>query len=997
MFKKLFGGLLDSNEKEIDRLQEIVEEINGLEAEFERLSDAELKGKTSEFKARIAQYTAQAREEADKAAADLAEKRRCESTAVNEFDREEFSRDCKGLEDQLKKLKTELKQIEKEALDEVLPEAFASVREAAKRTLHQRHFDVQLIGGIVLHQGKIAEMKTGEGKTLVATCPLYLNSLTGRGVHLITVNDYLARRDPYWMGPVYQALGVSVAAIYPMQTAGENTPSRIYEPSFESGDKTWLRFRPISRKEAYEADITYGTSAEFGFDYLRDNMVIDLKQCVQRDLNFGIVDEVDNLLIDEARTPLIISGPAEDTGALYKRVDSVVRGLTMKILPHEPVSYQEKDEDRQLLDQVDFIAYEKDHVVKETPRGQEKLARAFNMTIEDLFGGESEQTKPLTFEETKLRNDIRSVFRQAMVAYSLYKKDRDYVIRVNEENNKPEIVIVDVFTGRLMLGRRYSEGLHQAIEAKEGVPIQRESLTYATITIQNYFRMYAKLAGMTGTAVTEAEEFQKIYKLDVVVIPTNKPMVRKDAQDRIYKDEEAKFNAITREIEEVHQTGQPVLVGTVSIEKSERLGEMLRRKGITARILNASPARLKEEAEIIGDAGKSGAVTIATNMAGRGVDIVLGGREPERPSADTGPQTIKDAEIAHQKWLEDHYRVLEAGGLHVIGTERHEARRIDNQLRGRSGRQGDPGSTRFYVALDDDIMRRFGGDRIKTVMNWVGMDANTPIENGMVTKSIENSQVKVEGFHFDIRKHLVEFDDVVNKQREVIYAERKKVLSGADLKANILNMVDKQIKAAWATRVGTRNNDEWDLASLISEINTIYPIPRDFTQDNLAKLDSQAIRDKLVEAAHQAYEEKERQSGPEDMRLLERLVMLRIIDTLWIEHLTNMENQRQQAGFAGLQQMKAQDSYKMLGGEQWKVLLDMIQQEVAQTIFHVAIRREEDKKVSTPMTKVATGGDAKVPKSAPRIMGNEGKKVKVGRNDPCPCGSGKKYKHCCGK
>jgi preprotein translocase subunit SecA len=997
MFKKLFGGLLDSNEKEIDRIQAIVKAINGLEAEFDRLSDSELKAKTGEFKARIAQYTAQARAEADKASVDLAEKRRCESAAANEFEREELTHDCKGLEDQLKKLKTELKQIEKEALDEVLPEAFAAVREAAKRTLRQRHFDVQLIGGIVLHQGKIAEMKTGEGKTLVATCPLYLNSLTGRGVHLITVNDYLARRDPYWMGPIYQALGVSVAAIYPMQTAGENTPSRIYDPSFDSGDKTWLHFRPISRKEAYEADITYGTSAEFGFDYLRDNMVIDLKQCVQRDLNFGIVDEVDNLLIDEARTPLIISGPAEDTGALYKRVDSVVRGLTMKILPHEPVSYQEKDEDQKLIDQVDFVAYEKDHAVKETPRGQEKLARAFNMTIEDLFGGESEQIKPLTFEETKLRNDIRSVFRQAMVAHSLYKKDRDYVIRVNEENNKPEIVIVDVFTGRLMLGRRYSEGLHQAIEAKEGVPIQRESLTYATITIQNYFRMYAKLAGMTGTAVTEAEEFQKIYKLDVVVIPTNKPMVRKDAQDRIYKDEEAKFNAITREIEEVYKTGQPVLVGTVSIEKSERLGEMLRRKGITARILNASPARLKEEAEIIRDAGKSGAVTIATNMAGRGVDIVLGGREPERPYAEADPQMIKDAEIAHQKWLEDHNKVLTAGGLHVIGTERHEARRIDNQLRGRSGRQGDPGSTRFYVALDDDIMRRFGGDRIKTVMNWVGMDANTPIENGMVTKSIENSQVKVEGFHFDIRKHLVEFDDVVNKQREVIYAERRKVLSGADLKANILNMVDKQIKAGWATRVGTHNNDEWDLASLVSEINTIYPIPRDMTPDSLAKLDSQAVLDKLVEAAHQAYDEKETQSGPADMRLLERLVMLRIIDTLWIEHLTNMENQRQQAGFAGLQQMKAQDSYKMLGGEQWKVLLDMIQQEVAHTIYHVAIRREEDKKVSTPMTKVAASVNAKVPKTAPRIMGNEGRNIKVGRNDPCPCGSGKKYKHCCGK
>jgi preprotein translocase subunit SecA len=997
MFKKLFGGLMDSNEKEVDRLQSIVEKINGLESDFERLSDSELRAKTDEFKTRIAQSTAQTKEEVEKATAELAEKRRCESEAISQFDRDELTRDCKGLEDQLKKLKEDLKQIEKRALDEILPEAFAAIREAAKRTIHQRHFDVQLIGGIVLHQGKIAEMKTGEGKTLVATCPLYLNSLTGRGVHLITVNDYLARRDPYWMGPIYQALGVSVASIYPMQTQTENTPSRIYDPSFESGDKTWLHFRPITRKEAYQTDVTYGTSAEFGFDHLRDNMVVDLNQCVQHDLFYGIVDEVDNLLIDEARTPLIISGPAEETGALYKAADSAVSRMTMKILAHEPVSYQEKEEDEQLKDQVDFVAYEKDHVVKETPRGQEKLAKAFNMGIEDLFGGEIEDIKPLTFEETKLRNDIRSVFRQSMVAHSLYRKDRDYVIRVNEENNKPEIVIVDTFTGRLMLGRRYSEGLHQAIEAKEGVPIQRESMTYATITIQNYFRMYSKLSGMTGTAVTEAEEFQKIYKLEVVIVPTNKPMVRRDAQDRIYKDEEAKFNAIAREIEEVHQAEQPVLVGTVSIEKSERLGEMLKRKGITARILNASPARLKEEAEIIRDAGKPGAVTIATNMAGRGVDIVLGGREPERPTVDTEAQAVKEWETSYQKWQADHNKVLDSGGLHVIGTERHEARRIDNQLRGRSGRQGDPGSTRFYVALDDDIMRRFGGERIKTIMNWVGMDANTPIENGIVSKTIENSQVKVEGFHFDIRKHLVQFDDVVNKQREVIYAERKKVLSGADLKANILTMVDKQIKTYWTARVGTRNNDEWDLQDLIADINTIYPVPRDIKPDSLAKLDSQAILNKLIETAHKEYEEKEQLSGPQDMRLLERLVMLRVIDTLWIEHLTNMENQRQQAGFAGLQQMKAEDSYKRIGFEQFQLLLDTIQEDVAHTIFHVSIRREEDKKVSSPMTKVAGGTAGPISKPAPRVMGSDGKKVKLGRNDPCFCGSGKKYKHCHGK
>jgi preprotein translocase subunit SecA len=992
MFKRLFGGFIDSNEKEVDKLKPVITKINALEPEFEKLSAEELKGKTVEFRERIIQTVASFKATVDEAKKALEEKRACEFDAANSLQQEEIARECKDLESQLKKRQDELKAAERKALDEILPEAFAAVREAAKRTLNQRHFDVQLIGGIILHQGKIAEMKTGEGKTLVATCPLYLNALTGKGVHLVTQNDYLARRDPYWMGPVYQALGMTVAAIFPMQVSTEHSPARLFDPDFESGDSHWRHYRNIQRKDAYSADVTYGTSAEFGFDYLRDNMVIEISQCVQRELNYAIVDEVDNLLIDEARTPLIISGPAEDSGNVYKTVNNIVSRMTMKVLPHEPVSFQEKEDDEKLKDEVDYVAYEKDHTVRETPRGQSKLARALNMTEEELFGGDIEELKPTSLEEAKLRNDIRSVYRKSMQSHALYKKDRDYVIRVNEETNKPEIIIVDEFTGRLMLGRRYSEGLHQAIEAKEGVPIQRESMTYATITIQNYFRMYAKLSGMTGTAVTEAEEFSKIYKLDVVVIPTNKPMIREDYQDRIYKDEDAKYNAVVREIEEVNKNGQPILVGTVSIEKSERLGEMLKRKGISARILNASPARLLEEAAIVSDAGKPKAVTIATNMAGRGVDIVLGGKEPNKSDY----QEIKDWEKDHQAWQERHNKVLESGGLHVIGTERHEARRIDNQLRGRSGRQGDPGSTRFSVALDDDIMKRFGGERIKSIMNFVRMDPNTPIENGMVSKTIENSQVKVEGFHFDIRKHLVEFDDVVNKHREVIYDERRKIISGVDLKSNILSMVEKELQAIFGQHVGSKNNDEWDLKGLIAEVNTIFPVPKDLNVPALEVLDAKAIEEKLIEAMVKSYQDKENSSGAADMRLLERLVMLKIIDGLWVEHLTNMENQRQQANFATLQQMKAQDAYKRIGYEQFTLLTDSIQQEVARMIFHVNIRREEDKKISTPISRVA-GTSGKQAKPAQRVINSEGARVKVGRNDPCPCGSGKKYKHCHGQ
>jgi len=902
MFKWL-GSLTDSNEKELRRLQPVVDQINGLEPEFEKLTDAGLRAKTDEFKAKLKDGS---------------------------------------------------------SLDELLPEAFAAVREAAKRTIGQRHFDVQLMGGIVLHQGKIAEMKTGEGKTLVATLPLYLNALTGQGCHLATVNDYLARRDPYWMGPIYHALGVSVASIYP-QTPDEQSPARLYDPAYDSGKENdrWRHFRPISRKEAYHADITYGTSSEFGFDYLRDNMVLDLSQCVQRPLNYAIVDEVDYLLIDEARTPLIISGMAEYAGDMYKAVDDVVGRMKMKVLAHEPVTPQEKEEEAVLEEQYDYIAYEKSRHIKETPRGLEKLARAFGMKGEDLFS--DKETRGLTSEEAKRRNDILHISHQSMLAHALYKRDKEYVV-----TDDGEVIIVDEFTGRLMYGRRYSEGLHQAIEAKERVKVQQESRTYATITIQNYFRMYQKLAGMTGTAVTEAEEFHKIYKLEVTVIPTHKPMIRQDFPDQIYKDEEAKFRAVVREIEQLHKEGRPVLIGTVSIEASERLSDKLTKRGIPHEVLNAK--QHEREAYIVAQAGQPGAVTVATNMAGRGVDIILGGN----------PEGQNEAE-----WQEKHNKVIALGGLHVIGTERHEARRIDNQLRGRSGRQGDPGSSRFYVSLEDDVVRRFGGDRVKSFMEWVGMDEDTPIENKLVNRAIENSQVKVEGYHFDIRKHLVEYDDVVNKHRELIYGERRKLLEGADLKANILSMVKDELRDIVATYTTGEYGDGWDVNGLVGEVSTILPLSPALNAAALAQMRPKEIEEKLIAQAEAFYEQREKELGADNMRVVERLVMLRTIDSLWVEHLTAMEHMRQGIGLMAVGQRDPLVAYKTEGHNMFQNLLAAIQHDVAHTIFHVSLVKKESPQ--RPPTPAPVGGRQRV----------GGKKI--GRNDPCPCGSGKKYKHCCGR
>ena len=884
MFKWL-GGLRDSNERELKRLEPLVAEINELEADYKKLSDAELAAKTGEFKGRL------------------------KSGA---------------------------------SLGDILPEAFAAVREASRRTTGLRHYDVQLMGGIVLHQGKIAEMRTGEGKTLVATLPLYLNSLSGEGCHLATVNDYLARRDPYWMGPIYHALGVSVASIYPMQTPDEQLPSAIYDPDYDSGDPIWRHFRPITRREAYQAVITYGTSAEFGFDYLRDNMVIDLSQCVQQPANYAIVDEVDNLLIDEARTPLIISAPDVEATQLYR--------LFARLIPR-------------LKREVDYETKEKERSVEPTDTGWTNMESMLKR--EGVLKGASLYDPANTHLMRHLRN--------ALSAREFYNKDRQYVVKDGQ------IIIVDEFTGRLMLGRRYSEGLHQAIEAKENVSVQKETKTMASITIQNYFRMYKKLAGMTGTALTEAEEFHKIYKLDVVIIPTNEPMIRKDYSDQIYKDEVSKYKAVVREVKELHDAGRPVLIGTVSIENSEMLSDMMKKKGIAHRVLNAK--KHEKEALIIAAAGEPAAVTVATNMAGRGVDIVLGGREPE----DGDGAKLKE-------WQEKHKKVVDAGGLHVIGTERHEARRIDNQLRGRAGRQGDSGSSRFYVSVEDNIMRRFGGDRIKSIMNWAGMDENTPIENVLVSKSIENSQKRVEGYHFDVRKHLVDYDDVVNKHREIIYAERHKILAGADLKANILDMVREELREIVADRLRGFDALDWDLDGLIAETGTIFPLPPEVNAQALAKLSPEEIEEKLTDQAKALYEKRETEMSAQNMRTLERLVMLRTIDSLWLEHLTMVEHMRLEAGWQTLRQVRAVDAYKNEGFKQFQLLLATIKHDVVHTIFRVNIVKKEAPTRPPLVAGVAGMAAAGAGTKKPLKAGKH-----VGRNDPCPCGSGKKFKKCCGR
>ena len=878
---KMFGG---SDEKVVAKMRPDVDSINQLEPEFERLSDGALMDRTGDFQRSLA------------AGADI---------------------------------------------EDILPEAFAAVRESAKRTLGQRHYDVQIVGGIVLHQGKIAEMKTGEGKTLVATLPAYLNSLTGDGVHVVTVNDYLARRDAHWMGAVYAKLGVTVGAL-------QNQSALIYDPEFTDGDRGFEHMKPASRHQAYSADITYGTNNEFGFDYLRDNMLDEESKRVQLGRVFAIVDEVDNILIDEARTPLIISGPADMSARDYVRYSRVAPSL-------QP--------------ETDFTVDEKHRSVALTQDGISKLERQLN--VKNLYGTENFGT-------------VHHI-ENALKAQIIFQRDREYVVQDGE------VVIVDEFTGRLMQGRRYSDGLHQAIEAKESVRIQPESITYATITLQNYFRIYRKLSGMTGTAATEAEEFDKIYKLDVVSIPTNMPMIRDDTDDLVYRDQRTKYRAVVNKIEERHNAGQPILVGTTDIDKSEVLSDLLKRKGIPHEVLNAK--QHEREALIVAQAGKPGAVTVATNMAGRGTDIVLGGN----PELD---------EASAVDWDASHQRVLDSGGLYIIGTERHEARRIDNQLRGRAGRQGDPGSTLFYVALDDDLMRRFGGDRLRSIMDWAGMEDDVPIENGMINKSIENAQVKVESYHFDMRKHLVEYDDVVNTHRDVIYNERNKVLSGADLKSNIQEMLGEQLSEIVHETLGDGRPANWDIDGFLSEVGTILPPPPDLMDyDGITRMGLDRIEDILLIHAESLYGQMEKAIGREDMAEIERRLMLQAIDANWVQHLTTMENLRQGIGLYAYGQRDPLVMYKKQGMEQFQNLQRKIQSDIVHMVFRIQLtfNQPTNGRAQSVPPRGRTAARQPSRETAVSRVGNAGRSEtrastgqKVGRNQPCPCGSGKKYKRCHG-
>jgi len=967
ILNKILG---DPNEKIIKSLQPIIEKIGVLEKEFENLSDDELKKKTQEF-------------------ADVAKEKSGE---------------------ELQKF-----------LDEILPDAFALVRVAAQRVLGMRHYDVQLIGGIVLHRGQIAEMKTGEGKTLVATLPLFLNALSKKGVQLITVNDYLSQIGAGWMAPVYHLLGLTTGVII-------HDAAFIYDPEYTDDsqyDPRLTHFRPIKRREAYECDILYGTNNEFGFDYLRDNMVSGLDKMVQRGLYYTIVDEIDSILIDEARTPLIISAPAEESGDKYFKFAQLV----VRLKENEDYNVDEK-------------------------------MRAATLTE----NGISKMEKWLGIENIYTSGGIREVhhIEQALKAHALFKRDKDYVVKDGE------IIIVDEFTGRLMHGRRYSEGLHQAIEAKEGVKVQRESQTLATITFQNYFRMYEKLSGMTGTAITEAEEFSKIYNLEVLAIPTNKPNVRKDMNDLIYRTETGKYKAIIEEIKNRNKMGQPVLVGTISIENNELLADMMQKNGLNPEILNAK--NHEKEARVIAQAGKPGAITIATNMAGRGVDIVLGGAEPNKDSEE------------YKVWQEENKKVKEAGGLHVIGTERHESRRIDNQLRGRAGRQGDPGSSQFFVSTEDDLMRIFGGDRMKNIMTTLRLPEDMPIENKMISKSIESAQRKVEGNNFDIRKHLVEYDDVINKHREAIYKRRRNILELTEQKNNenlnvlselensklqisnnkqtpnlknqnseheskeqkfsslaniILEMVENEIEQVVTFHTSAEYIKDWNLEEIYQVASTIFPVEEklktdlsEFTKEEnkLDKIKAKtAIIEHLIKIAKNVYkkiQEKSKEVGLEWMQI-EKAVLIRSIDTLWVEHLETMASVRQGIGLRGYGQRDPLVEYKKEAYRLYNELNNLIQKEVVYSIYKLGMVDESAtqeftapsladraKQFNAPSKtmdksttsfsgfKQASSNNANASSSEgldlvkQKVKNEEGEKV--GRNDPCPCGSGKKYKKCCG-
>lgn len=908
-------GFLDSlfnmaDKKELKNFQKIAEKIDEMESRFESMRDKELKNMTSEFKERLSNG---------------------------------------------------------ETLDDILPEAFAVVREASKRVLGLRQYDVQLIGGMVLHQGRIAEMKTGEGKTLVATAPVYLNALEGKGVHVVTVNDYLAKRDKEEMGKVYEFLGLSVGVIVHGQT-------------------------PEVRREQYNCDITYGTNNEYGFDYLKDNMVIHKEQRVQRELNYAIVDEVDSILIDEARTPLIISGPGDKSTHLYTDANTFV--LTLKA-PSKTEQEKTKEEKEAHFSDGDYDIDEKQKAASLTESGIKKAEVYFNVeNITDI-------------EHTELYHHIT----QALKAHAIMKKDVDYVVKDGE------IIIVDEFTGRLMFGRRYSEGLHQAIEAKEGLHVQRESKTLATITFQNFFRMYKKLSGMTGTAKTEEEEFKSIYKMDVVVVPTNKPVQREDLPDVVYKNENGKFNAIADEILERNKKQQPVLVGTVSIDKSEKLAQILKRRGIKHEVLNAK--NHEKEAEIVAQAGRLGAVTIATNMAGRGTDIMLGGnplfltkkelkRQGFTESAIKRVDThIEESELAENEELakakhtfDDLYEkykeqakkeqeeVRKAGGLAIIGTERHESRRIDNQLRGRSGRQGDPGSSRFYIGLDDELMRLFGSERIQGVVEKIGLEEDMPVEHKMLTKSIENAQKKVEGRNFGIRKHVLQYDDVMNKQRQVIYDERGRVLEGEDINEQVQGMIKEIINSSVTAYVGDKGIE---LENLKLYLYGLFMTKDSLEIEGLEGLNTQELSDKIYEIAHDIYREKEELIGSERMREVERIILLQCVDNHWIDHIDAMDQLRQGIGLRALGQQDPVIAYKMEGFDMFDDMVKHIQEDTVRYLFNITIEQQpKERKSVVDVDTLASPSD--LADKSPVV-----KEKTVGRNETCPCGSGKKFKHCCGK
>ena len=870
VLQKILG---DPNEKALKKLVSIRDAVNRLERQFEQLSDEQLRAKTGEFQQRL-----------------------------------------QG----------------RERIDDLLPEAFATVREAARRTLAQRHYDVQLIGGTALHQGKIAEMKTGEGKTLVATLSVYANALTGRGVHVVTVNDYLARRDPVWMGPVYHSLGLTVGCL-------QHDAAYVYDPEIVNGKLPYLR--PVAREDAYLADITYGTNNEFGFDHLRDNMALTLGRKVQRELHYAIVDEVDNILIDEARTPLIISGPAEEPVQLYQNFARLVPRL-------DPA------EDYTIDDRTRAISLTQEGIAK-----MEKWTSTSNLYDPENF-------------------HLVHYMENALTAHVMKQRDKDYVV------SDGDVVIVDEFTGRLQPGRRWSDGLHQAVEAKEGLRIQRESITYATITLQNYFRMYEKLAGMTGTAATESEEFYRIYGLEVVEIPTNLPMKREDNSDLVYQTGDGKWKAVAEKIVELHETQQPLLIGTTSIEDSEFLSERLRKRGVTHQVLNAK--NHEGEAEVIAQAGRLGAVTVSTNMAGRGTDIVLGGAD-----------TLRD------DWRAEHDRVVGLGGLHVIGTEHHDARRIDNQLRGRAGRQGDPGSSQFYVSLEDELMQRFGGDRIKTVMGWTGLEEDTPVENKIVTKSISGAQVKVEGYHFDMRKHLLEFDDVLNKQREVIYGDRHMALGEGDLREKTLGMLRQEYSRLIAQFLPGRHSDDWNAGGLIDELGQIGPVPTELDdEDRVFQYSLEQIGGILSAHAEAIYTAREEAIGSDTMRLTERLLLMRAIDSHWVQHLTAMENLRTGIGLHAYGQRDPLVMYRSEGQKMFHDLQYRIQRDVVRTLFHVAVDPAQAAAELSGSRSRGRGAGSGSPMQAVAGSNRNARPSgdsKVGRNAPCPCGSGRKYKRCCGK